>query len=227
MPKTARDEILDKLKAAPRKAPPHRPNVPPLNELALSPEQIAAKFVENLILLGCAVHRVRDVAEALDRLTEIAGAEGLTRILASEDEVVAALDLPGWGRKNGVEVFTRKDCRDREDFKRIAFQEVQAGVTGVDFAVAESGTLCLIHDERQPRLASLAPIRHIAIVSADRIRPVLEGVTGKVFKAGGSAPSQFTFITGPSMTADIQATLFTGMHGPKTLTVILVERAPT
>jgi L-lactate utilization protein LutC len=227
MPKTARDEILDKLKAAPRKAPPPRPTAPPLNELALSPEQAAAKLVENLTLLGCAVHRVRDVAEALDKLTEIAKEEGLTRVLASEDEVVAALDLPGWGRKNGIEVLTRKDCRDREDFKRVAFQEAQAGVTGVDFAVAESGTLCLIHDERQPRLASLAPIRHIAIVPADRIRPVLEEVTGKVFEAGGRPPGQLTFITGPSMTADIQATLFTGMHGPKTLTVLLIEQAPT
>jgi L-lactate dehydrogenase complex protein LldG len=55
----------------------------------------------------------------------------------------------------------------------------------------------------------------------------LEEVTGKVFEAGGRPPGQLTFITGPSMTADIQATLFTGMHGPKTLTVLLIEQAPT
>ncbi len=223
MSQTGKDEILGRLKAAPKKAIPPRPAVPPLNELALNREETIGKFVENLTSLGCEVHRVRDPGEALAKLTEIARAAGLKRILASEDDVVAPLDLPGWGRQNDIEVFTPKDCRDREDFKRIAFEEAQAGVTGVDFGVAESGTLCLIHDASQPRLVSLAPIRHIVIVPADRIRPVYETVTDKLFAAEGTAPSHLTFITGPSMTADIQATLFAGMHGPKDVTVILVE----
>jgi L-lactate dehydrogenase complex protein LldG len=227
MSKTAKEEILDKLKAAPQTGLPTRPAVPALNELSLNEEQTIEKFVETLTLLGCAVHRARDSEEALDKLTEIAKAEGLTRILVSEDDVVAPLDLAGWGRRNDIEVFTSKDCRDRKEFKRVAFEEVQAGVTGVDFAVAESGTLCLIHDESQPRLVSLAPIWHIAVVPIDRIRPVYEGVTDKLFGEGENIPSHVTFISGPSMTGDIQATLFTGMHGPKTVTVILVEQNPT
>jgi L-lactate dehydrogenase complex protein LldG len=181
------------------------------------------KFVEHLALLGCTVHRARDAGETLDKLTEIVRAAGLTRILVSEDDVVAPLDLPGWGRQHDIEVFTPKKCRDREEFKRVAFEEAQAGVTGVDFAVAESGTLCLVHDKRQARLVSLAPIRHIAVVPADRVRPVYEDVTDKLFGAEGTAPAHLTFISGPSMTADIQAALFTGMHGPKDVTVILVE----
>ena len=225
MSKTVKDEILDKLKAAPQKELPPRPIMPPLNELALNEKERVEKLVETLTLVGCDVHRVRDSEEALETLTEIARAEGLTKILASEDDVVSALDLPEWGRKNSVKVLTAKDCRDREDFKRVAFEEVEAGVTGVDFAVAESGTLCLIHDEKQPRLVSLAPIRHIAVVPVDRVRPVYESVTDELFAAGGKAPSHLTFISGPSMTGDIQATLFRGMHGPKTVTVILVGQA--
>ncbi len=224
MSKTVKGEILDKLKAAPEAQPPPRPIMPPLNELAWNKEEMIEKFVENLALLGCDVHQVRDSEEALETLTEIARAEGLTKVLVSEDDVIAPLDLPGWGKKSNIEVFTAKDCQDREDFKRVAFEEAQAGVTGVDFAVAESGTLCLIHDERQPRLVSLAPIRHIAVVPADRIRPVYESVTDELFAAGGKVPGHLTFISGPSMTGDIQATLFTGMHGPKTVTVILVGR---
>lgn len=225
MSKTVKDEILDKLKAAPQKEPPPRPIMPPLNELALNKEEMVEKLVETLTLVGCSVHRVRDSEEALEKLTEIARAEGLTKILASEDDVVSPLDLPEWGKKSNVKVFTAKDCRDREEFKRVAFEEAQAGVTGVDFAVAESGTLCLIHDEKQPRLVSLAPIRHIAVVPVDRIRPVYESVTDELFAAGRKAPSHLTFISGPSMTGDIQATLFRGMHGPKTVTVILVGQA--
>jgi L-lactate dehydrogenase complex protein LldG len=225
MSKSVKDEILDKLKAAPQKEPPPRPIMPPLNELALSKEERVEKLVETLTLVGCDVHQVRDAEEALETLTKIARAEGLTKILASEDDVVSALDLPGWGKKSNVEVFTTKDCRDREDFKRVAFEEAQAGITGVDFAVAESGTLCLIHDEKQPRLVSLAPIRHIAVVPVDRVRPVYESVTDELFAPGRKAPSHLTFISGPSMTGDIQATLFRGMHGPKTVTVILVGQA--
>jgi L-lactate dehydrogenase complex protein LldG len=225
MSKTVKDEILDKLRVAPQREPPPRPIMPPLNELALNKEEVVEKLVETLTLIGCDVRRVRDSEEALEKLTEIVQTEGLTKILASEDDVVLPLDLPGWGKKIGVAVFTAKDCRDREDFKRIAFEEAQAGVTGVDFAVAESGTLCLIHDEKQPRLVSLAPIRHIAFVPVDRVRPVYESVTDESFSAGGKAPSHLTFISGPSMTGDIQATLFRGMHGPKTVTVILVGLA--
>jgi L-lactate dehydrogenase complex protein LldG len=225
MSKTEKDEILDRLKVAPQREPPPRPIMPPLKELALNEEERIEKLVETLTLIGCDVHRVRDSGEALAKLTEIARAEGFTKILASEDDVVSPLDLPGWGRKSNVEVFTSKDCEDREAFKRVAFEEVEAGVTGVDFAVAESGTLCLVHDEKQPRLVSLAPIRHIAIVPVDRIRPVYESVTDELFASGGKAPGHLTFISGPSMTGDIQATLFRGMHGPKTVTVILVGEA--
>jgi L-lactate dehydrogenase complex protein LldG len=201
--------------------------MPPLKELAWSREEMIEKFVEQLTLLGCAVHRVRDSGEALVKLAEIAKAEGVTQIMTSEDDVVAPLGLSEWGRNHNIEVLTPRDCKGREDFKKAAFEQAQAGVTGVDFAVAESGTLCLIHDESQPRLVSLAPIRHIAVVPIDRIRPVYEAVTDRLFGPGEQGPSQLTFITGPSMTGDIQASLFTGMHGPKTVTVILVEQTPS
>jgi L-lactate dehydrogenase complex protein LldG len=227
MSKTAKDEILDRLKAAPQVDIPPRPTVPPLSELAWNQEERIEKFVETLTILGCTVHRAQDTEEVVSKLSDIARTEGLTKIVASEDDVVASLNLAEWGRSNNIEVFTPREGQDREAFKRIVFEEVQAGVTGVDLAVAESGTLCLIHDERQPRLVSVAPIHHIAVVPVGRIRPVYESVTDKLFEDRERVPSHVTFISGPSMTADIQASLFKGMHGPKTVTVILLEQAPT
>ena len=50
MSKTAKDEILDKLKAAPQTELPTRPTVPPLKELAWNQEEMIDKFVENLTL---------------------------------------------------------------------------------------------------------------------------------------------------------------------------------
>jgi L-lactate dehydrogenase complex protein LldG len=57
---------------------------------------------------------------------------------------------------------------------------------------------------------------------AKRVFPVYEQVVEKIVADKDKIPSQFTFITGPSMTADIQATAFKGMHGPKYLIVILI-----
>ena len=102
------------------------------------------------------------------------------------------------------------------------FDEAEAGITGVDFAVAESGTLGLIQNKDQLRLISLGPIHHVAIVPLDRLVPVYENVTEFLYRKRENAPSHFTFITGPCMTADIQATPFKGMHGPRMLEIILI-----
>jgi L-lactate dehydrogenase complex protein LldG len=148
--------------------------------------------------------------------------------MATTDDVTARLDLPSWGKKNNVQVMTPRDFPDRNSYRDAVFDVADAGITGADFAVAESGTLGLIHNRDQARLVSLAPILHIAVVPVDRIVPVYEQVIEKVFgnKVGRTdrspLPSQFVFITGPSMTGDIQGVLFKGMHGPRKVIVILV-----
>jgi L-lactate dehydrogenase complex protein LldG len=173
------------------------------------------------------VHRVKDFQETLDRLTAIALEEGLKKVMTSTDEVISMLDLASWGKKNGIQVMTPRDFRDRYSFRDAVFDEAQAGITGADFAVAESATIGLIINKDQARLVSLAPILHIAIVPVDRIVPVYEKAIEKVFGNSGETdraplPSQFVFITGASMTGDIETVLFRGMHGPRKVIVILV-----
>jgi L-lactate dehydrogenase complex protein LldG len=222
----ARDEILEKLKKAPRKDIRPRPSMPPLTTLSLTKEELIVEFTKNLVEETGVVHRVPDGPGALAKLLEIAREEGLKKVMASTDDVMISLDLPAWGSKNGIQVLTPRDFPDRNSFRDAVFDEAQAGITGADFAVAESGTLGLIHNKEQARLISLAPILHIAIVPVDRIFPIYEPVAEKVFgnRAEGTRrlPSQFVFITGPSMTGDIQGVLFKGMHGPRKVIVILV-----
>jgi len=221
MVRNARDEILGKLRAVHRADVPQRPEVPSLNETAFDREEMIAKFTEALFLQTGVVHRVKDNQEALDKLAEIAKEEKLEKVMASTDDVIAPLDLPSWGKENGIQILTAGDFKDRNSFKDAVFDEVNAGITGANFAVAESGTLGLIHDRDQARLISLAPILHIAIVPTERFVPIYESAIEKVFEDINAVPGQFTFITGPSMTADIQATIFRGMHGPKKVIVIL------
>jgi len=223
MPYTAREDVLGKLRRSERRGEtPVRPPVPVLAELGWGTETLIEKFTENLVLQTGVVHRVADRAGALEKLTEIARAEGWKAVMASTDDVLAPFDLAAWGRANGVKVLTAADFGDRDAFKDAVFDRVDAGITGVDWAVAESGTVVLVHDERQPRLVSLAPILHVVVVPADRILPVYEQALERILAARGGMPAHLTLITGPSMTADIQATPFKGMHGPRRVIALLI-----
>ena len=222
MPGNARDEILKKLKAAPRTEVQPRPNPPALAERSLDREQMIQKFTAELNAQTGVVHRAKTSGEALRILTEVASAEKLQSVMLSTDVCLAALDLGRWGEKAGIQVFTAGDFPDRESYRDAVF-EVDAGITGADFAIAETGTLGLIFNANQSRLISIAPPLHIALVPLDRLLPIYEDAVDKVFADKEHLPSQFCFITGPSASADIQATAFKGMHGPKKVIVILLE----
>ncbi|MDI6754301.1 MAG: lactate utilization protein [Thermodesulfobacteriota bacterium] len=222
MEQSVRDEILTKLKAAPKAAFPARPHLPPYKTLSMDREQLIAEFITRLTEEAVVVHRAKDFPEALEKLTVVALEEGLKKVMATADDVVLRLDLPAWGKKNDIQIMTPRDFPDRESYRDAVFDQAQAGITGVDFAVAESATIGLIHNQDQARLVSLAPILHIAIVPVDRLVPVYEQVIEKVFGNKKQCPSQFVFISGPSMTGDIQGVLFKGMHGPRKVIVILV-----
>jgi L-lactate dehydrogenase complex protein LldG len=212
---------MGRLKAAPKVKTPVRPFIPPPEEVALGKDALVNRFAEMFMAETGILYRAKNNDQVLEKLTEIAKQEHLKSVMVSTDKVVTPLDLPAWGNQIDVKVMSPKDFNGRDDFKDAVFDSVEAGITGVDFAVAESGTLGLIHDKDQARLISLAPILHIAIVPVDRIFPVYESVVERVFKKE-EFPSQFVFITGPSMTGDIQGHLFKGMHGPRRVIVILV-----
>jgi L-lactate dehydrogenase complex protein LldG len=191
-------------------------------ELSWSREHLIEKFIENLVEQTAVVHRCKDYVTAADTLTEIATLHRLHKVLASTDGIIETLNLRAWAEKAGVNLFFARDFSDRDSYKDFVFDGAEAGITGVDYAIAESGTLCIVHDKNQPRLVSLAPITHIAVVPVERIYPVYEQVIENVFGKDRPPHSHVTFITGPSMTADIQGVPFKGMHGPKRLIVILV-----
>jgi len=219
---SARDEILSRLRAAPRKTIPPRPERPVLREISLTPEELMETFSKNLSQEEGIIHRVKDRREALEKLSQIAKEEGLKKVMATTDDVIVSLNLSSWGKENEVRVMTPQDFDSQDSFKDAVFEEVDAGITSADFAVAESGTLGLIYTKDQARLTSLAPILHIAIVPVERMVAVYEQVVEKVFWEKKNPPSQFCFITGPSMTADIRGVPFKGMHGPRKVIVILV-----
>lgn len=104
-----------------------------------------------------------------------------------------------------------------------ALFDCDAGITGAQWAIAETGTLALESEEERHRLISLVPPMHIAIIEAGRIRQTMGEVLRLISENGGDALSRtVTFITGPSRTSDIELTLAIGVHGPAELHVIVI-----
>jgi L-lactate dehydrogenase complex protein LldG len=100
------------------------------------------------------------------------------------------------------------------------------GISRVQGAIAETGTLVLDTQRERHRLVSLLPPVHIAIVDASQICLTL-GETLSVLRSDTEEVSPtITFITGPSRTADIELTLAIGVHGPQELYVIVNQEAP-
>jgi len=216
-----RGSILKALQTAVRLPSAPRPALPEPPELMLDRAQLIARFTDELTLQTGVVLRAADTLDALRHLSQTAKAENLATVMASTDSALAPLDLKAWGKAHAVMVHTAADFADREAFRAACF-EAQAGITGADFAIAETGTLGIIFHTDQPRLISIAPPLHIAVVPIDRIIPTYEQAISRVFQDKRMPPSQFCFITGPSASADIQAIAFKGMHGPRKLIVILI-----
>lgn len=107
-----------------------------------------------------------------------------------------------------------------------ALFDCDVGITGAQWAIAETGTLVLESDRERHRLTSLVPAVHIALIEANQIRQTLGEVLKAISEQGPDALSRtVTFITGPSRTSDIELTLAIGVHGPAELHVIVIEDA--
>lgn len=93
-------------------------------------------------------------------------------------------------------------------------------ITGCTVAIALTGTIVLTHARGEGRRAlTLVPDYHLTVVFVDQI---VETVPEGIHRAATSSPPLITTISGPSATADIEMTRIKGVHGPRTLDVILV-----
>jgi L-lactate dehydrogenase complex protein LldG len=111
--------------------------------------------------------------------------------------------------------------RPVEAFKTELFNGVDAGFTGTVGGVAETGGLLLMPGPAEPRLLSLVPPVHIALLRASTIHDSFWSAV-KQLGWGRQLPPNALMISGPSKTADIEQTLAYGVHGPKRLIVVLV-----
>ena len=108
-----------------------------------------------------------------------------------------------------------------EEIKDLLF-DADASITSTVGGIAETGTLILSPSPEEPRLMSLLPPVHFAVLFAKKIyNNFLEAINKE--KLNKNMPSNLLLISGPSKTADIEQTLVYGVHGCKELVVFLIK----
>lgn len=167
---------------------------------------------------GEVIHTTREAWT--DALVRVLADKGVRRLALGKQHSVAAEVRRALA---DVEVELVDVDRDIEEWQREQFERIDAGLTSTGGGIAETGSLWLWPTPDEPRLISLVPSIHIAVLDADTIEDTFFDLVEAQGWAGGM-PTNALLISGPSKTADIEQSLAYGVHGPREL-VVLVRHA--
>jgi L-lactate dehydrogenase complex protein LldG len=108
------------------------------------------------------------------------------------------------------------------DVTREAAAAAKVGISEMEWAIADTGTLVQDAAAAERRLVSTLPEIHIAMVATDSIQPDLPSVLARI---NPRQTAYLSMITGPSRTADIERVLTIGVHGPERVVIVCVDEA--
>ena len=215
---SARDNILQRLRAAPQGTPPLAPDVRAFHLACSAGAPVSTRaarielFCEKMAFWHGEVVRVTRETWP-QKLAQLCAAKGVRSLLHGES-YAAALTGAGIG---GLKPYDRPV----EEWKQELFEDTDASLTSTRGGIAETGTLIIWPDANEPRLMSLVPPVHFALLDAGQLYDTLfAAIVGQGWSA--SMPTNALLVSGPSKTADIQVTLAYGAHGPKELIVLLL-----
>lgn len=216
----SRAQILDRLHAATEQQPVDAPEAADLPVESLTAPQKIEKLKTHMEAVRTEVHVVatRDWTTTLKKILK---KRDLKTMLFAPGTPVGSEVQKAWAEESDglPELVTYDD--NIENFKEQLF-DIDAAVTSTVGGIAETGAVILWPDEKEPRLMSLVPPLHIAILKADKIYTTFsEAIQAEDWAQ--KMPTNVVLISGPSKTADIELTLAFGVHGPKELIVIIVN----
>ena len=118
--------------------------------------------------------------------------------------------------------------RHARESLRQKFIEAQVGISGANFAIAETGTIGIVTNEGNADLATTLPPVHIAVFGIDKLVASLEDAVAVLRMLARSGTGQrmtsyVNWITGPSRSADIEQSLTIGVHGPREMHCVVID----
>ncbi len=194
----AKAEILRRIRTALADRPAPAPVARTYRTAGSVPADVE-QFVERLVDYKATVHRGEPAL-----LAGILRGRGVSRIVVPDgfpDEWLPAVDVL------------------REPLSIEALDGADGVLTTCAVAVAETGTIVLDAGPGQGRRAlTLVPDYHLVVVRSDQVRAIVPDAVAAL-----DPTRPLTWISGPSATSDIELNRVEGVHGPRTLDVLLVE----
>jgi L-lactate dehydrogenase complex protein LldG len=190
--------------------------------------QLLDRFTDMAGKGGWNVHRVSGVEAAIGRVDSLIGELEPEQVVRSGQPVFDDVPVDTVLEWRGIEVtpIVRGETAERERLREV-IRHAEVGLTGTDYALAETGSLVIMPRRGLSRLVSLVPPVHIALVRPEEVLDTLHDLfllrRLEYYRRGGEMGSYLNFITGPSRTADIEMTIVQGVHGPRAVHLILVE----
>jgi L-lactate dehydrogenase complex protein LldG len=103
-------------------------------------------------------------------------------------------------------------------------EQCDVGITVCEALVAQTGSILVTNKGCGGRALSVLPPHHVVVATRDQVIPDLTAAFQLLEERyGANYPSMMGFITGPSRTGDIERILVLGAHGPKKLTILLID----
>jgi L-lactate dehydrogenase complex protein LldG len=255
---SSQDVFLSRVRRALRKQPVPSEMRPPLlfAEPQLQAKAIAlhegrqtqraaliSQLQQQLTAVGGVVTCVASVAEATDYVTRLAQEKHATTVVRWQSEILQDLEVDAALHQQGIAVHVAAPPADqghgasqadstlaetRRTMRQLVAQ-ADLGLSGIDYAIAETGTLALSALPGHMRGVSLLPPVHVAVARAEQIVATMADVLLLLRAAGPDLQhhlsSCISFITGPSRTGDIELTLTVGVHGPGELHLVILDEA--
>jgi L-lactate dehydrogenase complex protein LldG len=192
-------------------------------------DALAATFAAELVRLS-GTFMTLPTYEIAPWLAGLLKERGQNELLAWQAEALPVPGVLAALRESGINILDSEvpvaEPGRTEALTRI--ETVKVGLTGVDAALAETGTLALWTGPGRPRLASLSVRTHVALLDPRRLfsnwAAWLQAEGPAVVDRLAQA-SNLALIGGPSRTGDIEMTLTVGVHGPGQVIVVLVSGA--
>ena len=208
----AREKILGKLRAA---RTPFE-DVLPVEEKRhtvpvtdASPAALYERFVQAAKAMTCVVHEAASQDEALQVVLDMLGDD--KQVLMWDAEHIPLAGLAAALEKAGVQRASVDDA-----------PTVRVGITGVDAALAATGSIAVVSGAGKSRQPSLLPLVHVAVMTRKQVVADLETFYKQLGREDYRNHSNIAVITGPSKSADIAMELIHGMHGPGEVHIVVV-----